>query len=130
MPVGLEEITLFGGALTLGPVTMILIAEAILFFILMNADRVFTWAFRKGGRSYSNFFMLWVFLTFALLSAAPVIWGMDATNLALILGTVMLFGAFIPGFGVSNIKRNLVVLIVAVLGSLVGYQIAIMILGK
>lgn len=130
MPTGLEEITLFGGLITLGPVTIILIAEAILFFFLMNADKIFGYVFNRGGKSYTKFFLLWVFFMFALFSAAPVIWGMDATDLALILGTVVLFGAFIPGFGVSNLKRNLLVLIVAVLGSVVGYQVAIMVLRK
>jgi len=130
MPTGLEEITLFGGLITLGPVTIILIAEAILFFFLMNADRIFGFVFNRGGKSYTKFFLLWVFFMFALFSAAPVIWGMDATDLALILGTVVLFGAFIPGFGVSNLRRNLVVLIVAVLGSVTGYQVAVMILRR
>lgn len=130
MPTGLEEITLFGGLITLGPVTIILIAEAILFFFLMNMDKVFGHVFNRGGKSYTKFFLLWVFFMFALFSAAPVIWGMDASDLALILGTVVLFGAFIPGFGVSNLKRNFLVLAVAVLGSITGYQVAIMVLKK
>jgi len=129
MPVGLEEITLFGGLITLGPVTVILITDAILFFILMHDDKFLTHFFRRGGRTYTKFFLLWVFFMFALFSAAPVIWGLDASSLAVILGTVVLFGAFIPGFGVSNIKRNIIVLLVAILGSIVGYQVAIMLLG-
>jgi hypothetical protein len=130
MPTGIEEITLFGGLITLGPVTIILIAEAVLFFLLMNIDRVFGYVFNRGGRSYTKFFLLWVFFMFALFSAAPVVWGMNASDLALILGTVVLFGAFIPGFGISNLKRNLIVLIVAILGSLTGYQAAVMILQR
>ncbi len=116
------EIILFG--VPLGPVAVILIGEAILFFLLMNIDFFASKMVKRAGTPYKKYFLFWVFLMFALFSAAPLIFGIDSGNLSLILGTIILFGIFIPGFGVSNVRRNLFILLTAVLGSIVGYQFA------
>lgn len=120
----IPEVTLLG--ISLGPVATILIAEAVLFFLLMNFDAV-AGRFIKPkliNSAYNKYFLFWVFMIFALFSAAPLLFGIDTGNLAIMLGTVMLFGLFIPGFGISNIKRNALILMTAVLGSIVGYQFA------
>ena len=90
----------------------------------MNFDAVAGKYIKKTGKQYKKYFLFWVFMIFALFSAAPLMFGIDTGNLAILLGTVMLFGLFIPGFGVSNIKRNALILMTAVLGSIVGYQFA------
>ena len=120
----IPEVTLLG--ISLGPVATILIAEAVLFFLLMNFDAV-AGRFIKPkliNSAYNKYFLFWVFMIFALFSAAPLLFGIDTGNLAIMLGTVMLFGLFITGFGISNIKRNALILMTAVLGSIVGYQFA------
>lgn len=119
---GVPEIMLLG--IPLGPVAVILIGNAILFFLLMNIDAVLGRVVKRGGTPYKKYFLFWVFLVFALFSAAPLVFGIDSSNLSVILGTIIIFGIFIPGFGVSNIKRNLLILLTAVLGSIVGYQFA------
>jgi len=116
------EIIVFG--LTLGPVALILIGNAILFFLLMNVDLLAGKVVKRMGPNFTKFFLLWVFIMFAIFASAPIIFGVQADNLALIMGTVVLFGVFIPGFGFSNIKRNFVIMFVAILGAVVGYQIA------
>jgi len=118
------EIEIFG--LQLGPVAVILIGNAIAFFILMNADILLGRAVRRLGPNFTKFFLIWVFLMFAIFASAPVIFGVDINNLALIMGTVVLFGVFVPGFGFSNIKRNFVIMLVSILGAIVGYQVAIL----
>jgi len=116
------EVIVFG--LTLGPVALILIGNALLFFLLMNVDLLLGKLTRRLGPNFTKFFLLWVFVMFAIFASAPIIWGVQADNLALIMGTIVLFGLFIPGFGFSNIRRNFVIMTVAILGAVVGYQIA------
>ncbi len=117
-------VTILG--ITLGPVATILIGEAILFFLLMNIDGFVGRIIKPKliNSAYNKYFLFWVFMMFALFAAAPLMFGIDTANLAVLLGTVILFGIFIPGFGVSNIKRNALILVTAVLGSVVGYQFA------
>ena len=106
----IPEVTLLG--ISLGPVATIdAVAGRFIKPKLINS-------------AYNKYFLFWVFMIFALFSAAPLLFGIDTGNLAIMLGTVMLFGLFIPGFGISNIKRNALILMTAVLGSIVGYQFA------
>jgi len=120
----IPEITILG--ITLGPVATILIAEAILIFGLMNFDAIAGKIVKPKivNAAYNKYFLFWVFMIFAMFAAAPLMFGINTENLAIMLGTVMLFGLFIPGFGVSNIRRNALILMTAVLGSIVGYQFA------
>jgi hypothetical protein len=116
------EIVLWG--VPLGPVTLILIANAIMLFVVTSLIAIIVKLKGKSTRSYAKYYLFWVFLFFALFSSAPVFFGVDSSNVALIVGTIILLAVFVPGLGTSKIKRNFVVLIVAILGSIVGYVFA------
>lgn len=116
------EIIFFG--IALGPVAVILILNAIFFFLLMNVDGLLGRMTKRLGPAYTKYFLFWVFILFAIFSAAPHVFGLDASDLAIIMGTIIIFGLFIPGFGMRNARRNMLVLLVSVLGSVVGYQFA------
>lgn len=118
----MSEIIIAG--IPLGPVTLYLIANAIMLFFVTSVIAVISKLKGKSKYSSAKYYLFWVFMIFALFSATPVLFGIDSGNLALIIGTIFLLAIFVPGLGTSKIKRNFMVLMIAVLGSIVGYVFA------
>lgn len=104
-------------------VTLILVAEAVLMLVLMVVDYYLTKGARMAGvpsKPGMLALLVEIFFSFAILSSLAELYGVGADNIMLILISLVVFGFFIAGYGIADLRKNIYYFLAAVGGSLVG----------
>ncbi|MFW9992026.1 MAG: hypothetical protein ACFFD4_08180 [Candidatus Odinarchaeota archaeon] len=115
------DIVIFG--FQVPAVTLVLLAEALLIVILSVIDLYLTRGARKIGVDTTpgkQVLIIEIFFSFLILSAVAEFVSASPDDIILILFTLIIFGFFIKGYGITNLQANAYFFLAAVAGSLLG----------
>ena len=127
---GIEEVIFI---IPFGPVATFLLAGLLLVIILWVAQLIISNGarislFRGLVVPYNRYLLIIVFLTFLVLSVIAFQMDLGFDSPILIFIALMLVVLF-QGWVVSNIKRTVAIFVFALLGALIGYNLAPMLFG-
>jgi len=122
---GIEEVILF---IPFGPVATVLLAGLLLVLVIWVAQLIISNGARIGllrglAVPYNRYLLVIVFITFLTLSVLAFQSGLGFDSPILLVLAIVLIILF-EGWEVSNVKRTVAIFVVAMLGALIGHNLA------